>query len=140
MKSGNYDRAIADYDQAIQINPKDVYAYNKRGNAYTAKGNYDLAIADYDQAIQINPKYATAYFSRGSLELYSGALLKALADLNRFSELNPKYAYAPLWLDIANKRSNLPSRLAEAMTQIDMTKWPAPVIRTIDAGGGPCRC
>ena len=28
-----------------------------------------------------------------------------------------------------NKRSNLPSRLAQAMTQVDMTKWPAPVIR-----------
>jgi lipoprotein NlpI len=34
-----------------------------------------------------------------------------------------------LWLDIANKRSHLPSRLDQAMTQIDMTKWPAPVIR-----------
>jgi lipoprotein NlpI len=28
-----------------------------------------------------------------------------------------------------NKRSNLPSRLAQATMQIDMTKWPAPVIR-----------
>jgi lipoprotein NlpI len=54
---------------------------------------------------------------------------KALADLNQVSELNPKDAYAALWLDIANKRSNLPSRLARSVTQIDMAKWPAPVIR-----------
>jgi lipoprotein NlpI len=33
------------------------------------------------------------------------------------------------WLHIASARNNLPSRLAEAAKQIDMTKWPAPVIR-----------
>lgn len=38
-------------------------------------------------------------------------------------------AFAALWLDIANRRSNLPSRLPEAIKQIDMTKWPAPLIR-----------
>jgi lipoprotein NlpI len=56
-------------------------------------------------------------------------LPKALADLNQASELSPKDVYLALWLDIANKRSNLPSRLPQAITQIDMTKWPAPLIR-----------
>ena len=41
----------------------------------------------------------------------------------------PNCAYAALWLDIVDRRSNLPSRLAQAETQIDMTTWPAPVIR-----------
>jgi lipoprotein NlpI len=39
------------------------------------------------------------------------------------------HAYAALWLNIVNTRSNLPSQLAEAIRHIDMTKWPAPVIR-----------
>src|SRR5262249_16751916 len=52
-----------------------------------------------------------------------------VTDLHQASELEPKFAYAALWLDIANRRSNLPSRLPEAIKQIDMTKWPAPVIR-----------
>jgi lipoprotein NlpI len=34
-----------------------------------------------------------------------------------------------LWLDIVRKRQNLPSQLAEATTQLDMAKWPAPVVR-----------
>lgn len=63
------------------------------------------------------------------MNLFAGALSNALADLNQASELNPTYAYAALWLDIAKRRSNLPSRLPEAVNQIDMTKWPAPVIR-----------
>ena len=59
----------------------------------------------------------------------AGALPTALADLSQASELNPKHPYAALWLDIVNKRSNLPSRFAEAAKQINMTWWPAPVIR-----------
>ena len=43
--------------------------------------------------------------------------------------MNPKNAYWALWLDIVGKRNNLPSRLDEATKQIDMTKWPAPVLR-----------
>jgi lipoprotein NlpI len=61
--------------------------------------------------------------------LYTGGLPRALADFNQASELDPKYAYSALWLDMAAKRSGLPSRLAEATAQIDMTKWPGPVIR-----------
>jgi lipoprotein NlpI len=129
QNKGDYDGAIADFNQAIALDPKIVVAYNSRGIAYKAKGDLDNAIADFDQAIAINPKYMAPYFSRGRLNLFIGALPKALADLNEASELSPKNAYAALWLDIANKRSNLPSRLPEAMQQIDMTKWPAPVIR-----------
>ena len=59
-------RAIADYDQAIRLDPKDATAYNNRGSARYDRKEYDGAIADYDQAIRLDPKYATAYNNRGS--------------------------------------------------------------------------
>lgn len=40
-----------------------------------------------------------------------------------------KNAYLALWVDIVSQRNNLPSRLAQTSSQIDMTVWPAPVIR-----------
>jgi lipoprotein NlpI len=126
---GDLDRAIADYDQAIRLDPKDAEVYNNRGTAYQAKGDLDRAIADYDQAIRLDPKYAFAYFGRGRTNLYAGALPKALADLTQANALDPKEAYVALWLEIVNKRSQLPSRLPQQIAQIDMTKWPAPVIR-----------
>ena len=49
---GEHDRAIQDYDQAIQLNPTLVDAFNNRGLAYYAKGQHDRAIQDYDQADQ----------------------------------------------------------------------------------------
>ena len=40
------DRAIADYSQAIDINPRYANAYFNRGSIYETKGANDLAIAD----------------------------------------------------------------------------------------------
>jgi lipoprotein NlpI len=126
---GDNDRAIADYNEAIRLDPKYTFAYHNRGHAYRAKGDNDRAIADYNEAIRLDPKYTFAYHNRGLVNLYTDAQPKALADFNRESELDPKYAYTALWLHIVATRSGLPSRLAQASAQIDMAKWPAPLIR-----------
>jgi lipoprotein NlpI len=126
---GDNDRAIADHNEAIRLDPNLAAAYHNRGVTWRDKGDNDRAIADFNEAVRVDPKYAGAYRSRGTIHLYSGSLPKALADLNQATELDPKDAYAALWLDIASKRSQVRSRLSQAIAQIDMTKWPAPVIR-----------
>lgn len=52
------DRAIADYNHAIILQPRDDVAYYNRGNVYYFKGNYERAIADYDQAIKLKSEEA----------------------------------------------------------------------------------
>jgi tetratricopeptide (TPR) repeat protein len=126
---GDLDRAIADYNEAIRLNPKDVLAYDQRGHAYQANGDTDRAVADYGQAISLNPKDAWAYKNRGVAYLYGGAPDKARADLRQAAGLAPKDAYSALWLDIAERRDDLPSPLAQAAKQLEMTAWPAPVVR-----------
>jgi lipoprotein NlpI len=128
-RKGDLDRAIADHSEAIRLNPKYALAFLNRGNEYRAQGDFDRAIADYSEVIRLNPQYTFVLLNRGVAYYYVGSLPKALADLNQASELNPKLAYTALWLDIVNKRSNLASRLQQAVAQIDMTNWPAPVIR-----------
>ena len=54
-----YDKAIADYDEAIKLDPKNALAYSNRGDAWRMKGEYDKAIADYGEAIKLDPKNAT---------------------------------------------------------------------------------
>ncbi|MGH6846955.1 MAG: tetratricopeptide repeat protein [Methylocella sp.] len=126
---GDKDHAIADYNKAIRLDPKYAFAYYNRGIAYNANGDHDRAIADYDDAIQLDPKNARAYRNRGVGYLYNGSLAKAEADFKQASELAPIDAYAALWLDLAERRNNIPSHLAEAETQLDMKAWPAPVVR-----------
>jgi len=126
---GELDRAIADHTEAIRLDPRFAVAFNSRGFTYDRKGERDRAIADYTEAIRLDPRFAVAFRNRGRAYLYAGALPKALADFSQSSELDPKNGYAALWLEIIGKRSNLPSRLQQATEKIDMTEWPAPVIR-----------
>ena len=53
----------------------------------------------------------------------------AQADFKQANALKPKDSYAALWLDFTERRNNVPSHLAEAAKQLDMTAWPAPVVR-----------
>ena len=62
---GENDRAIADYTEAIRLDPKNANAYSNRGYAYSDKGDTDRAIADFTEAIRLDPKFAIAYNNRG---------------------------------------------------------------------------
>lgn len=45
--SGDYDREIADCDEAIGRNLTDAPTYNNHGYAYLHKGNVQTAISDF---------------------------------------------------------------------------------------------
>jgi len=70
---GDNDRAIADYDQAIQFDPKYAAAYKNRGYTYLGRGDHDWAIAAFDQALKLNPSLAK---SREGLARVQGLLAK----------------------------------------------------------------
>jgi tetratricopeptide (TPR) repeat protein len=86
----DYDRAIADSNKAIEIDPKFAPAYHGRGGIYWAKGEYDSAIADYTKAIEINPKAAYAYGGRGFAYASKGDYDRAIADATKAIEIDPK--------------------------------------------------
>jgi tetratricopeptide (TPR) repeat protein len=90
--SKDYDAAIADYEQAIGLDPKFTAAYCNRGTVRKAKGDIDGALADYEQAIRINPKSKFAYNGRGTARKAKGDLDGALADFEQAIGLDPNYA------------------------------------------------
>ena len=63
--SGNFDRAIAYYSDAIKMQPDYADAFTGRALAYREKGNHVSAIADLDQAIRYHPTDYVAYAERG---------------------------------------------------------------------------
>jgi tetratricopeptide (TPR) repeat protein len=65
---GEYDRAIADYNKVIELNPKHADAYNNRGAAYEKKQDHGKAIADYRMALSINPSSQGAALAKDNLK------------------------------------------------------------------------
>ena len=53
---GNFDDAIIDFTQAIEIDTTNFESYYGRGSAYLEIKQYELAIHDFDKAIALNPQ------------------------------------------------------------------------------------
>jgi tetratricopeptide (TPR) repeat protein len=63
---GDYDRAIADYNEAIRLGYKSADGpLSYRGHAYFCKKDFVRAIADYDAALKINPRNVESLYARG---------------------------------------------------------------------------
>lgn len=89
---GEYDKAIADYDEAVRLDPKNASVYCFRGDALNKKLEYDKAIADYDEAIRLDPKKALAFYCRGSFWDGKGKYDRAIADYDEAIRLDPTKA------------------------------------------------
>src|SRR5262249_31195537 len=50
-KKDEYDRAIADYTEAIRLDRGSALSYSYRGSAYEKKGELDKALADFQEAL-----------------------------------------------------------------------------------------
>ena len=84
---GDYDKAIAEYTEAIRGMPDAYYVYAMRGNAWRAKREYDRALADFNQAIELNPQSIAALNSRALTYAALRDFDRAIADYNRAATL-----------------------------------------------------
>lgn len=88
---GDLDRALQDYDKAIELNQGNAGAYVNRALALARKGDLELAMNDYAKAIMLNPQQWQAYFNRAAELRDHGKLREAVDDLNKVIELNPEF-------------------------------------------------
>ena len=85
-----YDKAIADFTEAIRINPADASGYVGRGAAYLNKDELHRAIADFSEALKLSPGQAFAHLQRGIAYHRIGESDKALEDYSEAIKLTPK--------------------------------------------------
>ena len=81
---------IADYSEALRLNPDYAEAFNNRGVARKSKGDLEGAIADYSEALRLNPQDALAFNNRGNARKNQGDLEGAIADYSEALRLNPQ--------------------------------------------------
>ncbi|MDE5090978.1 MAG: tetratricopeptide repeat protein, partial [Trichodesmium sp. St18_bin3_1_1] len=65
---GKYDLAIADYNQAIQLNPKHANAYYSRGLTNKDQRNMEKAISDFEKAADLYKQQGNQTWYQNSLD------------------------------------------------------------------------
>jgi tetratricopeptide (TPR) repeat protein len=88
------DRALADFNRAIQLDQSEASVLSARGELSLKKGDHDKAIEDYSEALRLDPKNTETFTSRGDIWQAKSEYEKALADYHRALRLNPGYTYA----------------------------------------------
>jgi tetratricopeptide (TPR) repeat protein len=92
---GDFDKALADYNTALWINPNSVRGHAARGGYWEWLKRYDLAMTDFDAALKLDPKFAVSYHAhRGNCRARQGQNDQALADFDAALRLEPDNAHA----------------------------------------------
>lgn len=84
------DDALADFDQAIALNPKVARAWNFKGMVLVDLNQNDSAFVCFDRAVELKPDYAAALNNRGGIELRKGDLAAAVADFSGAIKLDTR--------------------------------------------------
>jgi tetratricopeptide (TPR) repeat protein len=88
---GDEDRAMRDYDEAINLDPCYAGAYVDRGLLLSKKGEHSEARKDFGEALRLNPNQWEAYYDRGADFRDERKLEEAIADFSKAIDLNPSY-------------------------------------------------
>jgi tetratricopeptide (TPR) repeat protein len=86
----DYDRAIADIDQAVKLDPKDANAFYNQGVINEHSEDLDSAIIAYTKSLALAPRDAETYLGRGNAYRSAEQPEMALADYQKALELDPK--------------------------------------------------
>lgn len=84
---GEKDKALVDFNNAIEKGYVASHAYSSRGLFLAAQGDQDAAIADYERALAIDPADVTPRINRAELEMQQGDFAKAIADYTTALEI-----------------------------------------------------
>jgi tetratricopeptide (TPR) repeat protein len=84
----DFDAAIADLTQALELDPDYTDAYVNRAGIHQLQENYQQAIADYTQALEQTPDDPVLYLARGSAYAALGDVENTARDFYQWLVLN----------------------------------------------------
>jgi len=101
MEQKEFDKAIAEFTNAIRLAPNDASSYAMRCSAYFWKGDFECSIADGETALRLDPKLIStrfliynltdAYQKQGEFYLDKNDLDKAIASFTNAIKYSPDY-------------------------------------------------
>lgn len=91
-EQGNYTEAIASFDSAIQLNPREPDYFVHRGLARQDNGDAEGAESDYRMALRLDPGHSIAYHNLSVLLKAQGGM-ESRELLDKAIENNPHLSY-----------------------------------------------
>ena len=89
-----YDRAIQDFDRVLVLEPDNVDALIRRGDAFVQLGDFGRGMRDLDRAVSMAPENALAYLMRGLAYGRRGNAIAALQNYDAALKYDPRNADA----------------------------------------------
>ena len=85
----NYEQAIREFTNAIQLNPDHKESFSMRSSVYLESGRLQEALQDASEALRLDPGFAKALERRCVIYSELGEPQRALSDCNRAIQLDP---------------------------------------------------
>lgn len=132
-----YEDAIKSYQQSISLNPRNAAAHADLGYAFLALRRDGEAAQAFQQAISLDPNNPFLYRTRGYLYLQQARGLLAVRDASIYlkwqgwrEDHSPYMALVTYFgYQQAKRPADAAKILEEAVSKIDATAWPYPVLR-----------
>jgi tetratricopeptide (TPR) repeat protein len=86
------DKALADFNEAIRVDPQLPLAFEHRGYIAYSRKEYDKSLADLNEAIRLDPRIRWPYHVRGWIWYRKKDYDKALADYEQALRIDPQEA------------------------------------------------
>lgn len=86
--------AMADFNDALKMDPQRWQAIHNRGVMHAQEGDFAAARHEFNKTIKLNPKYAKAYSNRAALHVQDGNFTAALTDYRKAIQLDPDLTIA----------------------------------------------
>ncbi len=94
------DKARADFERAITLDPRNFFAYNNMGVTYGKDGQYQRSVEYFLKAISINPNHADSYCNLGLSYFFMKQYGDSLINYNQAIRLKQNFDMA--YLDRGN--------------------------------------
>jgi serine/threonine-protein kinase len=114
LGKGRTDQAIAEYREAIRLQPDHVSAHHNLAEALRERGRFDEAIPEYREAIRLQPDLVAAHHDLSNAFKQMGRLDEAIAEYREVIRLQPDHAQVHFNLgNLLREKSRVDEEIAE---------------------------
>ncbi|MGA9770863.1 MAG: tetratricopeptide repeat protein [Blastocatellia bacterium] len=120
---GEFDLALAHFQDALRINPSFVEAYNNTGMILANQGRHDEALPYFQEVLRLRPNAKRAHFNIGQVFASRDRWDEAITQFEQELQIDPQFETAYLNIARALEIQKRPVE-AEAHYRLALSIWP----------------